>query len=88
MAIVNLSDLEAGMVLAEDVHAPQGTLLLQAGEAITKRHLTIFKTWGVLEANIVGDASSDGDTADISIDSQDIAAIEEQLNGKFSGVFR
>jgi hypothetical protein len=43
-------------------------MLLGAGAELTQKHLVIFRTWGVLEADIVGQgdsATNDQITADI-----------------------
>ncbi len=59
MAIINVDDLQAGMVLANDIKSPQGRLLLPKGTELTPKHLNIFKIWGVNEADIQGvDADS------------------------------
>ena len=47
------------MTLANDVHDRAGRLLLGAGVELSQKHLTIFRTWGVMEVDIVG--SGDGD---------------------------
>lgn len=54
MAMINLADLQTGMVLAADLKSPQGRLLLPAGTVLEDRHLTICKIWGVIEADIEG----------------------------------
>jgi hypothetical protein len=55
MAKVAIDNLEVGMVLAADVHDRAGRMLLGAGVELTPKHLVIFRTWGVEEAEIVGD---------------------------------
>lgn len=54
MGKVAIENLEAGMVLASDVHDRSGRLLLGEGAELNQKHLVIFRTWGVLEADIVG----------------------------------
>ncbi|MBI3128926.1 MAG: hypothetical protein HYZ11_15075 [Candidatus Tectomicrobia bacterium] len=54
MGVINLENIEAGMVLAADAKARNGRVLLPAGNALTGKHLQIFKAWGVTEADIEG----------------------------------
>lgn len=54
MGMVPIDNLEAGMVLAADANDRNGRLLLGAGAALTPKHLMIFRTWGVEEADIEG----------------------------------
>ena len=59
MGLTQIDNLEVGMTLASDVHDRAGRLLLGAGAELSQKHLTIFRTWGVLEVDIVG--AEDGD---------------------------
>lgn len=52
MGKVNLDDIKPGMKLEKDVQERSGRVLLRAGTEITERHLNIFRTWGVVEADI------------------------------------
>lgn len=52
MAKISLDNITAGMVLASDAKERSGRVLLRAGTELTERHLNIFKTWGVTEADI------------------------------------
>ncbi len=54
MGILNINDIQAGMVLEECVVNFQGTTLIDAGIALTEKHLMALKAWGVTEAKIVG----------------------------------
>lgn len=47
MSQVRIDDLQAGMQLAENVHLPNGRLLLYAGITLNSKHLLILRTWGV-----------------------------------------
>lgn len=42
------------MVVAADVHDRNGRLLLGEGARLEEKHLFIFRTWGIVEADIVG----------------------------------
>lgn len=52
MGKVNLDDIKPGMKIEKDVQDRSGRVLLRAGAEITERHLNIFRTWGVTEADI------------------------------------
>ncbi len=54
MGMVPIDNLETGMVLASDVKDSTGRLLLGEGTELTQKHLMIFRTWGVEEADIAG----------------------------------
>lgn len=55
MRTINADELAPGMVLAVDVHGPDGRLLLPAGSVLENRHLRVFQVWGVTEARIQED---------------------------------
>lgn len=52
--MVSLDKLLPGMVLASGVHDKCGRLLLGEGVELEAKHLFIFRTWGIVEADIVG----------------------------------
>ncbi len=54
MGMVPIDNLETGMTLASDVKDSTGRLLLGEGTELTQKHLMIFRTWGVEEADIAG----------------------------------
>lgn len=54
MGIINLEDIQPGMILNGDIKDRSGRLLLGAGSELTTKHLKIFKAWGVTEADIQG----------------------------------
>ncbi len=62
MGVIYLEDLKPDMLLADDVHALNGRVLLRSGSRLTEKHLGIFKAWGVTEADISG--VSKGDISD------------------------
>lgn len=53
MAIISIDLLEVGMVLKSAVCDRSGRLLLPAGSDLTDKHLKIFRTWGITEADIL-----------------------------------
>lgn len=54
MALLGIGEIDAGMVLADDLRSPNGRMILPKGSVIQDKHLRIFKTWGVTEADIEG----------------------------------
>lgn len=80
MGLVALDNLEVGMVLADDVKDRNGRMLLGAGAELTQKHLTIFRTWGVVEADIAGiDYISDETPLPAEIDPAAVEAAELTL---------
>jgi hypothetical protein len=59
MSKVALENLEPGMVLAANVHDKNSRLLLGTGIELEQKHLFIFRTWGIVEADIVGADSTE-----------------------------
>jgi len=68
MSRVKVSQLEAGQQLRENAVNTSGRLLLKAGTTIEAKHLEIFRTWGVVEVDIVGDELNQ-DASNISLGS-------------------
>jgi HD-like signal output (HDOD) protein len=54
MGIVHVDDLKSGMVLADDIKDAMGRFLLRQGIVLQDKHIEIFKSWGITEANIEG----------------------------------
>jgi hypothetical protein len=54
VGLTQIDNLEVGMTLANDVCDRAGRLLLGAGVELSQKHLTILRTWGVMEVDIVG----------------------------------
>lgn len=84
MGTVAIENIETGMVLASDVLDRSGRMLLGAGAELTQKHLIIFRTWGVLDADIEGhgsDAAADQVPSDV--DSLELAAVEQELMPHF-----
>lgn len=80
MGMLPIDNLEIGMVLANDVQDRNGRMLLGAGAELTQKHLVIFRTWGVMEADIAGiDYADDTPSLPAEIDPAELAAAEEVL---------
>lgn len=54
MSMVSLDDLTPGMLLAANIRDRSGRLLLGEGAELEAKHLFIFRTWGIVEADIAG----------------------------------
>jgi hypothetical protein len=81
MPVVSVDDLEAGMLLAEEVRDQQGRLLIQAGTELTDRHLRAFQLWGILSVKVrAGDAEPDPD--DLPLSAEHLAAGEALVRGR------
>ena len=63
MVRVDIEDLKPGMILEHAVKNNQGVLLLEAGAKITKKNIRIFKSWGVNEVSIKGEAARETDNS-------------------------
>jgi hypothetical protein len=55
LALVHIDNLAPGMVLSRNVCDRSSRMLLPAGAELTEKHFAIFRMWGVLEAEIVGE---------------------------------
>jgi hypothetical protein len=56
---IDVETVQSGMILAEPVVNRHGQVLLGAGVALTDRHITVLKTWGLRSVVIEG---GDADT--------------------------
>lgn len=54
VGLINIDDIRAGMVLAENVTDQRGRVLLTMGCEITEKHLRILRMWGIVEADMRG----------------------------------
>ncbi len=61
MARLEIDELEPGMVLASDLKAWNGRLLLGKGVKVTPDRLQTMKTWGIVEVEIEGISEDDVD---------------------------
>ena len=52
MGMINVDEIQPGMVLGRDLVGPNGRFLLAAGTTLEEKHFQIFKIWGVAEADI------------------------------------
>lgn len=59
MGILRIDQVNSGMVLAANVRAPNGRLLIASGRELTERQLLVLRTWGIQEIDIVGGGIED-----------------------------
>ncbi|MCK5706744.1 MAG: hypothetical protein KAI43_03750 [Candidatus Aureabacteria bacterium] len=84
MAKINLNDLTPGMVLEAPVYNKNGGLLLKDGMSLTEKHIKIFKTWGVTEAEIKGiDKDKIEEDAYAFLSEEEIQEIESRALKRF-----
>jgi HD-like signal output (HDOD) protein len=58
---MNLSQLEPGMILADDLTTAEGRMLLPRGAMLTEAHIRTCRVWGIVEADIKGDEDEAND---------------------------
>jgi len=82
---VNIDDLVAGMVLAEDAVHLNGRVLLSEGTCLTDKHLKVFRTWGLTEAIIRGgDGEELGKKAMQHLDAIVVMQAEQFMKERFT----
>ena len=80
MAVVHIDNMVPGMVLTRDVCDRSGRMLLPAGAELTEKHFSIFRMWGVLEAEVVGETSAeDTETASPHVELDPVLLAEARL---------
>lgn len=80
MAQVYIDQLATGMVLNSDVKDQNGRLLLKAGTELTEKHLYIFRSWGITEADIAGVTGGSAQQAtNDSVNPEKLASAEAAL---------
>ena len=85
MIHVGVDNLKPGMILERPVKNSQGILLLEAGARITRKTIRIFKSWGVTDVTIKGEAAPDGDSEGKAA-ARLVESVDKQLQDKFSEV--
>ena len=85
MPIVNIDDIQPGMLLAEAVRNHQDQLLLESGRRITEKSIRVFKTWGIRRVNVKPGSSLD-DTGEGGASSGLPPVVDDALRERFSDV--
>lgn len=80
MPIIEVSEAQAGSVLAQPVHSPRGILLAPEGARLSETHLTTFASWGVRFIDVIGDARSE----EAPLDEALVEAVRAQLDERFA----
>lgn len=52
VALITVNALAEGMVLANDLHAPNGRMILAKGAVVKDTHVRMLKVWGVSEVDV------------------------------------
>ena len=52
MGLVNVNDLQEGMVVQNQVSNRHGNALLKKGETVTQKNIVLLKSWGITEVDI------------------------------------
>jgi HD-like signal output (HDOD) protein len=83
MPFLSIDQLKTGMILSDDVTDASGRLLLSKGQAISSKHLTIFKMWGIPDVPV---EQADGSTAEDghAPDSEAVRRVAERLKPAFA----
>ncbi|SKA71880.1 HD-like signal output (HDOD) domain, no enzymatic activity [Paucidesulfovibrio gracilis DSM 16080] len=57
MQTINVDELAPDMILAKDIHGPDGRLLLAGNTILETHHLRVLRIWGITEAVILGNGT-------------------------------
>jgi hypothetical protein len=80
MGNVMIDNLVSGMIVASNVFDRSGRLLLGAGVELNDTHHRMFRSWGILEVDIVGcDTQETTQQLDNEIDAQRLQEMEAEL---------
>jgi len=83
MGVIRLEQAQPGMELASDAADRNGQLLAKAGKELSDKELRLFKAWGVLELDVVGDDTPaedpQGSTENLVVEPQHHAAARERF---------
>jgi len=82
MPVLNLSDVQLGMITAAPVHG-QGRMLLGEGCEINEKMLRIFKTWGVTEVDVDGGEVTTINKEELGFSPKDLQRIKDELDFLF-----
>ena len=89
MARLPLERLEPGMRLAKAVSNPQGVLLLREGEALTDRHLQVFRAWRIPEADVtLADGSEPAAAGSATAEAAAVCEIPPEIDAQITHRFR
>ncbi len=81
VGVINIEDVQPGMVLAADLRTTQGRLLLPLGSPITSEHLRIARIWGITEADVQGVSEADAERDALSRLDPEVRKLLDALSG-------
>lgn len=82
MGRVSVNNLREGMILEEDLSAPNGRFILGKGAALKENHIRMFKIWGVTGASVEG--AEDGEIVrEERLQEEALAAATTYVNSYF-----
>jgi len=79
VSTVSLDNLAPGMVLAANVRDKSGRLLLGEGAVLEAKHLFIFRTWGIVDADIVEMDDADSEVVPEEITTEELESARNML---------
>lgn len=80
MGLIGINELQPGMKLERPVVSLQGALLAAQGIELTLKHIRLFKTWGVTEADVEGVNQQKERMTE-----EQVKALEESIDAHFQG---
>ncbi len=84
MALISIEEVKAGLVLEKDVKNGHSQILIRAGTELTDRHLTLLRSWGIVEVTVKGAGPSRNDVLELQdITPENFAKAENMLRDKF-----
>jgi len=84
MGLLSVNDLKDGMVLSTEVRNKHGNVLLRKGDKLCEKHIMLFKSWGITEADIEGIDKNQVEKKEKEALSTDVmVSIEKELNDLF-----
>lgn len=85
MAMINISELKEGMVVAAPV-VVQGNVMVPEGKTLTAKMLHILKAWGITAVDVVGDVKVADDDFGVDIPSAELDKMREAINYRLKGI--
>lgn len=84
MALIRISKVKPGQVVAVDVKDRSGRILLKADSVLTEENIKIIKSWGVVEIDVNGDlAEAALDDEMMTVQPEELQQIELGLSQRF-----
>jgi hypothetical protein len=81
MPRVRLEQIAEGMVVTTDVKNMDDMLLIPSGCALTARHITILRTWGIADVQVEG--ADEDSMATMKLSPEALEKIQKSLRAEF-----